>query len=339
MSKVTFYGLSRSGKTCYLCAMSQALSQGIDFGGRTYFTASCNNPFQQAQLDSKFFEMEAGKWPKGTDTNSTYNFDLNYCMRLIQEIQILDYRGGLLNSVNTLDQEAQQAVMDGAVGSGVLLFFIGADTVIKAMNSQAEAMAQINFCNVLHATYRRSDPNWEKTPVMIVITKSDIFDSNHINRDKAKEWVVNRLRSFFGHGTNMTVGITMVSLGRNLNNTNKGELSGDLVVGGTSGNLHIPLLFSAYNFFTQEIERVTGELTDNHSSIGATRAALDHELGRSSFARFFSNNESTIRNTLDYYVQKASISEQKKNDLVSVFNKIGTFLKEGADIYINGEQI
>ena len=338
MSKITLYGLSRSGKTCYIHAMSQALGQGVDLGGRTYFTAVCPNPFQQAQLDAGYWRMTSGYWPVGTDVATLYNFDLNYCMRLIQEIQIMDYRGGLLNTSNPTEAEAQDAILNGAKGSGVLLFFLGADTVIDAMNFDPSAMAQINFCNALHSAYRKNESDWQKTPVMIVISKSDIFESRGINRTQAKEFIISRLRPFFGCGTNLTVGITMISLGRNLTNY-KGEISGDLIVGGTSGNLHIPLLFSAYNFFAQEIESVTGELSASYSSIGATRSALDRELGRSSFARFFVNNESTIRSTLERYERNASASEQKRKDLVTVFDKIGSLLRDGADIFVNGEKI
>ncbi len=338
MAKITLYGLSRSGKTCYLNAMSQALGQGIDMGGRNYFTAICPDPFQQAVLDSGFWQMTDGKWPMGTNESTTYTFDLNYCLRLIQSIEIKDYRGALLNSANPTDSDAQNAIIEGATGSGVLLFFIGADVVIEAMRYNPSAMTKISFCNTLHGAYRKREHAWEKTPVMIVISKADLFESYGIDREEAKQFIVKRLQPFFGRGTKMTVGITMVSLGRNLQNED-GELSGDLIVGGTAGNLHIPLLFSAYNFFAQEIERVTGELKSNQTSIYNTKVALEHELGRSSIARFFVNNETSIRNALESYRRQAYAAEQQKQDMIDVFSKIGTMLKAGADIYIDGELI
>lgn len=340
MAKITLYGLSASGKTCYLTAMSQSLSRGIDMGDRSYFTAICPNPFQQALLDSSFGEMTNGKWPKGNvDKPMTYSFDLSYCLRMIQSIDITDYRGALLNTTNPTEAEASNAIREGARGSGVLLFFIGADVVVDAMNYEPKAMAQIGFCNTLHAEYRRFETNWEKTPMMIVISKADIFDTKGIDREKAKEFVINRLQSFFGRGTKMTVGITMVSLGRNLQHIGEDELSGELVVGGTAGNLHIPLLYSAYNFFAQEIERVTGELQTSQTGIYNAKVALEHELGRSSVARFFVNNETSIRNALDSYRKKAYAAEQQKQDMITVFAKIGTMLKAGADIYVDGEQL
>ncbi len=345
MAKITLYGLSRSGKTCYLTAMSQALGQGIDMGNRSYFTAICPNPFQQAKLDNGFYGMVNGKWPKGTDnekpTNKEmiYTFDLNYCMRLIQSIDILDYRGGLLNTANSLDLDKQQELLKASIGSGVILFFLGADVIMEAMQSNPTAMTQISFCNTLHAAYRKQESNWEKTPIMIVITKADMFETNHVDREEAKQFVIRRLQPFFGRGTKMTVAITMISLGRNLQNTGEDDLSGDLIVGGTSGNLHIPLLYSAYNFFAQEVERVTGEIRSTQSDIYKSKVALEHELGRSSLARFFVNNESSIRNALDSYRRQASMAEQQKKDMIAVFAQIGSMLKEGADIFVDGEQI
>ena len=339
MGKITLYGLSRSGKTCYLNAMSQVMGQGIDMGNYNYFTAICPNPFQQAKLDEGFDEMANGKWPRGTEDTTTYNFDLSFCMRLIQDIEITDYRGGLLNNTNPTSADAQQAILDGTKGSGVLLFFIGADILLKAMESDHIAMRQINFCNTLYMAYQKQEPNWQKTAIMIVITKADILDSNNVNRKQAKDFILTRLQAFFGRGTNLTVGLTMTSLGRNLQNEGNNILSGDLIVGGTEGNLHIPLLYSAYNFLAQEIERTTGELLSDHAKINRQQYALQRELSRSSFARFFVNNESSIRSALGEYQAKASRTEQQKNDLITVFSKIGSMLKKGADVFVDGVQI
>ena len=340
MGKITLYGLSRSGKTCYLSAMCQTMGQGIDMGNRNYFTAICPNPFQQANLDKNYDQMANGKWPEGTGSDSmTYNFDLSFCMRLIQEINITDYRGALLNSANPTDAAAQQAILDGSIGSGVLLFFIGADIILKAMESDPAAMRQINFCNSLYAAYKRQESNYQKTAIMIVITKADIFDSNNVNRKQARDFVLTRLQSFFGKGTNLTVGITMISLGRDLQNTGDNVLSGDLIVGGTYGNLHIPLMYSAYNFLAQEIERITGELLSDQARINRQQYALQRELSRSPFARFFVNNESAIRSALTEYQVQASRTEQQKQDMITVFSKIGSMLKAGADIFVDGELI
>lgn len=339
MGKITLYGLSRSGKTCYLNAMSQTLGRGIDMGNRNYFTAICPNPFQQAKLDEGFDDMANGKWPSGTEDTTTYNFDLSYCLRLIQDIEIKDYRGGLLNNTNPTSADAQRAIFEGAKGSEVLLFFIGADIIMKAMESDSVAMRQINFCNTLYAAYQKQEPNYQKTAIMLVITKADILDSNNINRSQAKNFVITRLQPFFGRGTNLTVGITMVSLGRDLQNTGDNVLSGDLIVGGTAGNLHIPLLYSAYNFLAQEIERIAGELLSDQARINRQQYALQRELSRSPFARFFVNNESAIRNTLGEYQARASRTEQQKQDMITVFSKIGSMLKAGADIFVDGELI
>lgn len=55
----------------------------------------------------------------------------------------------------------------------------------------------------------------------------------------------------FGRGTNLTTGITAVSLGKNLTNEG-GVLEGELDIRATAGNLSIPILFSLYHVMGQK---------------------------------------------------------------------------------------
>lgn len=341
MAKVTLYGLSRSGKTCYLAAMSQSLSKGIDLGGGRFFSATCYDPFQQAQLNMGMAKLENGIWPDGTGDSSDYDFDLDYCLKNIGNITMKDYRGGLLDSVNTLDIDARKALTTEFYGSEVLLFFIGADAIIDAMGNIPEGMRNLSFINTLHSNYRRYNVNYEHVPVMIVITKADIFDSENVNKETAKKFVVEQLSALFGKNTNMTVGITMVSLGRNLGRRSADDSKeinpgGQVDLRGESGNLHIPMMFCAYHFFWQEIVKVKGSLEKNNEEVENARYRLEEELRRSSFARFFSNHESAIRDILERYQNCAKEDRQRRDNLVATFNKIEEFLKRDADIYVNG---
>ena len=69
----------------------------------------------------------------------------------------------------------------------------------------------------------------------------------------------------FGVGTQITAAITAVTLGRNLSNDN-GELEGELIIGPTSGNIHIPILYSLYCVMAKKLEEATSNLRSAESS-------------------------------------------------------------------------
>ena len=73
MGKVSIFGVSGSGKTCYLYAMSQVLSGGaVQDGFKLSIIA--NDPIQERQLNEGYLKMAGGEWPESTSVTTEYDF-------------------------------------------------------------------------------------------------------------------------------------------------------------------------------------------------------------------------------------------------------------------------
>lgn len=334
--KISMYGLSGSGKSCFIFAMSQALSQGVEFANGELMTVITPDPRQMIKLYKAYEKMVKGFWPDGSTMSITYNFNVRKALEKMLEIEITDYRGGLLDSDDDDDIEEQDELFTSFNDSRVLLFFFGADTIKNAFNGDMSARFNFQHFNALYDTYLGSSPNASKTPVLFVISKADMLSPTELA--KAKTFVKEQMKQFFGRGTNLTVGITAVSLGKNLSNY-KGELEGELDIRASAGNLSIPMLFALYNLMAEKIESQIGSISSAQKDIDAGRSALGKELSRSAFSRFFSNHESTIRS---HITSSNRILASRKEDLLKLESSmaaIKSYLLSGAEIYFNGEHI
>lgn len=215
-----------------------------------------------------------------------------------------------------------------------MLFFIGAD-VIKAKNTPQAILNFGQFAS-MYTKYLNESNNGAQTPVMVVITKADLLTQQELAQ--AYETVKDKWRFLFGRGTNLTTGITAVSLGKNLTNEG-GVLEGELDIRATAGNLSIPILFSLYHVMGQKIEASVGKISETESSLNRANGQLNHELSRSSFARFFINKETSIRNQIDAHKANLGRETEILQKLNSSMAAIKEFLLSGAQIYINGERV
>lgn len=332
MEKITFYGLSGSGKSCYTFAMAQALSQGIRFSDGQILTVRCPFPMQMVKLHKAYQQMKNGQWPAGNVESVKYNFNCRLALGKIMDFGINDYRGGLLDTCDEDEIEEQEELFRSFEDSEVLLFFIGADTIKQALNGDDEQQAKLDFMGILYENFL-DRTNDSRTPIMIVISKSDLL--SEVEKIQAKKLVLEALQSMFGTGTNLTAAITMVTLGRNLKN-DQGELEGELIIGPTQGNIHIPILYSLFCVISNRIEESIGKLNSAQQSYASAKNAMNQEMNRSAFARFFSSNEKNIRNRINES-NRAIGSEKEVLDKLSVtISKIKPLLLSGADVYING---
>lgn len=334
MEKISFYGLSRSGKSCYIFAMAQSMSQGLRFPDGRILTVISPIPMQMARLYKAYAQMAEGKWPAGNVESVNYNFNAKIALEKLMSFSLKDYRGGLLDTCDEDEMEEQEELFDSFKDSTVLLFFVGADVVGKAMKGDYDSSFKLSFFSSLYENYadRTGDA---KTPIMIVITKSDLLSQSELQ--KAKEYVKSVLQSMFGKGTNITVALTAVTLGRNLSNDN-GELEGELIIGQKSGNIHIPILYSLFCVISENIEHSIGVISSQELSLGSSHTELVKEQSRSALARFFSSKENTIKSKIES--SNRVISEEKKkllrmNDLL---NLVKPLLLEGAEVYVNGDR-
>lgn len=332
MKKITFYGLGGSGKSCYTFAMAQALSQGIRFPDGQILTVICPIPMQMVKLHRSYQQMKNGLWPAGNVESVKYNFNCRLALNKIMDFGINDYRGGLLDTYDEDEIEEQEELFRSFEDSEVLLFFIGADTIKQALDGDDEQQAKLDFMGILYENFL-DRTNDSKTPIMIVISKSDLLSDDE--KIKAKDLVLNALQSMFGIGTNLTAAITMVTLGRNLKNY-QGELEGELIIGPTQGNIHIPILYSLFCVISNRIEESIGKLNFAQQSYVLAKNAMSQEMNRSAFARFFSSNEKNIRNRINESNQAIDSEKEVLNKLSETISKIKPLLLSGADVYING---
>lgn len=332
MDKISFYGLSRSGKSCYIFAMAQALSQGIKFPDSQIMTVKTPDPRQMLRLFKAYEMMKNGMWPAGNIESYNYNFNVRKALENLMSFELTDFRGGLLDSMDDDDVEEQSKLFNSYKNSSVLLFFIGADNVKAAMQNDFEANFKIEFLNTLYGNYLDS-ANDSKTPVMIVITKADMLAPHEV--EGAKAFVKTKMQEMFGAGTQITAAITAVTLGRNLSNY-KGELEGELIIGPTSGNIHIPVLFSLYCVMAKKLEDTLSNIQSAESSYKSAQKALSHELQRSAFARFFNDNEKSIRDRINSANSLISSEKDKMSKLNATMAMIKQYLLNGAEIYVNG---
>lgn len=334
--KISFYGLSGSGKSCFIFAMSQALSQGIQFSDGELMTVITPDPRQMLKLYKAYEKMVNGYWPQGTDISVTYNFNVRKALELMMSVDITDFRGGLLDSIEEDDEEEQKKLFDSYNESSTLLFFFGADKVKAAMNGDMLARFNFQHFNALYENYLTVSSNGKDTPVMVVLSKADMLTDNE--KTQAFEFIKNQMRQLFGKGTNRTVGLTAVSLGKNLTNDG-GELEGELDIRATSGNLSIPILFSLFHLMANRIEQTVGRISNSESALRSSRNALSKELSRNAFVRFFNNNETSIRSQINNHSTVIGKEKELLNRMNSSMAAIKSYLLSGAEIYINGERI
>ncbi len=331
--KISFYGLSGSGKSCYIFAMSQALSQGVPFSDGELLTVITPDPRQMLKLYKAYEKMVNGQWPAGNVESVNYNFNIRKALDLLMSLEITDFRGGLLDSVDEDDMEEQEKLFSSYKGSSVLLFFVGADKVKAAMNGDPGARFNIQYLNTLYEQYLGFSSNARNTPVLVVLSKSDMLNSSEIA--SALKFLKEQMAAMFGIGTGITAGITAVTLGSNLTNEG-GELEGVLDITPTAGNLNIPILFSLFYVMGQKIEKTIGSIQMSESALSSSKRDLSKELNRNSFLRFFVNNESSIRNRINSQTNAISRDKELLNKLNSTINGIKQYLLRGAEIYING---
>lgn len=265
------FGVSASGKTCFLYAMSQVLRNGVNCGDNLVRMIS-NRPQQQMKLDGGYLKLINRQWPEQTDT-STESFDFSVSMRcngvfgeVIPSLIIQDYRGGILEDMTEDGEENLDNLLDTFRGSSAIIFIIDGKTLIDAMdpddrdvshrdNTKAEeqflARTKIQFVENIFMEYKRVED--EIPPILIAISKGDVFASE-FERENGIRYIKKKLPSIFAIGSKLWAGITTMSLGENLNKDNNGNLTGTLMLD-LEHNIHVPIIFGIYADLSYQYER------------------------------------------------------------------------------------
>lgn len=336
MENVSFLGLSGSGKSCYIYAMSHAMLEGVKFPDKSVLSVTCATMAQMSKMHKAFMQMAQGTWPIGTAETTYYNYVSRIKLKRVMDFQLQDYRGGLLDSEDEDDEEERRKLFESFDGACTLLFFIGADTVLKAMDGNFLEDYKIGKLGIVYEEYLEEKDNAE-TPIMIIISKADMIPAERM--DEAKEYVRNKLQGIFGAGTGLTVALTTISLGKGLSN-NDGELEGQLIVKPTSGNIHIPILFSLYCVMAKRMEQTTSRLDSARTELSSGQTALRHERKRNFFTRIFFSNEKSIASAIENANQDVANEKANLDNCLETLSKIKAMLlnTDNVELYIDGEK-
>lgn len=265
--KVSIFGVRGAGKTCYVYAMSQVMQAGATFGDTT-ISLIANDIKQQSRLNRGYAELADHKWPMGSLKTTVYDFKVRLqhqdeYQEIIPSLLIRDYRGGLLQSEE--DDDELDELLDSFSDSCAVFFLVDGETLLQALdpmdvdprhrepleaNQILSARNQISFVENLFMEYKKR--NHSIPPVMIVITKADLFLNNN-EVECGKKLIKRYLPSVFAKGSGIDAAITTVSLGDNLVKDDQNRLYGQLLLN-TSRNIHMPIIYALYAYLDSVYE-------------------------------------------------------------------------------------
>lgn len=284
MGKISMFGLSGSGKTCFLYAMAQVLREGVCQGDDFKFSAIATEIPDQKALNNGYVEMAInGNWPPGSSETKQYDLHVTVecdgkLVKDIPDLTLHDYKGGIWD-----DNDEQKAdnnrndLMKKLFGSSAILFIVDGRTLLHAMDpndldpshrnvATAEknlmARQEISFGENMFRCFKEysktvTDKNKIKSsqpnpPVLVVVTKSDVFaDASEL--EKGKKLVKKYLPSIFAKGSGIEAGITSVSLGTGLSGKEGEQIGGRLILS-TQYNIHLPMVFGLYAILSESYD-------------------------------------------------------------------------------------
>lgn len=278
--KISILGVRGAGKTCYIYAMAQIMREGVSYEN-TCISMMSNSILQQKKLENGYYTLVRSMWPGGTSDNSDeriYDFKVrienadSYYDDFIPSLLIRDYKGGTLTADGADWMTEFSKLMNFFWGSCAVVFLIDGDTLMNAMDSLdlapehrtvrdpldiLEAKNQISFIENLFLEYKNANVIEKIPPVLIAITKADLFSSED-ELNAGKKLVKRRLNSIFAKGSGVDSAITAVSLGDNLSHEEGHILTGTLKLN-MDGNIHIPIIYSLYAYLDSKYDKCTPE--------------------------------------------------------------------------------
>lgn len=264
MGKISIFGVSRSGKTCYLYAMSQVLQRGAKLGDFR-LSIIANDIAQQAALNSGYLEMAAdGRWPQGNNTTNEYDLNVrvqnaNSFKEIIPSLILYDYAGGVWTNNNPQSVQDRKQLMKAFAESSAIIFLVDGITLLHAMNNNdlhpshrgtasiqeiVDAGQQIAFVENMFKAYKQNGN--KVAPVMVVVTKADVFATSDELKN-GKKLIKEYLPSIFAKGSQIDSAITDVSLGTHLGVGQGNQITGNLSLN-TQYNIHLPIVYSLYAY-------------------------------------------------------------------------------------------
>ena len=251
--------------------MSQVI-KNCNLGNGCRVSLKTNDVAKQLGLDNSGMSMATEReWPKGTDTTTSYDFRIHFQSQdaslQLPSLTMDDYRGGMLNGMGKQDKIDRDSFIESLSDTAVITFLIDGTTVLNAMDEldkdathrgetqASEKLAAINEISIMeNILYQRIQNKTDIPPILIVITKSDVFASKE-ELNNGISLVKDLLSALFSFGNRLFVGITTVSLGSGLDKGDNNSIIGQLDIS-TQNNVHIPMLFAFYAYLDAEYENL-----------------------------------------------------------------------------------
>lgn len=270
MPKISMFGVSRAGKTCFLYAMSQIMDDGARLREDEFrLQIKANNLEQAETLYEGYMKLVQDTWPRGTDETNYFDFRVaiqtkdNYNDCFIPQLTLLDYKGGVWNLNDQQNVAERNNILSQFKDSSALVFLVDGETLLHAMNTDErdtvhrsmsstpqiiDARNKIRFIENIFFEYKRQGIK-VIPPVLVAITKSDVFASDR-ELQTGIIYLKESLSSIFAKGSNIDAAITSFSLGENLSGKEGERASGRFCLN-TEHGIHLPMLFGVYAILSE----------------------------------------------------------------------------------------
>ncbi len=269
MAKISMFGVSRAGKTCYLYAMSQIMDDGAkqrEDGFRIQIKA--NDLEQAANLNEGYMSLVKNTWPQGTNETKIYDFRValqtndEFFDRFIPNITLVDYKGGVWTLNDQTNVKERNNILNEFKESSALIFLVDGVTLLHAMDPNdrdvshrqmsttvtiLDSRNQIRFIENIFYEYKKG--NATVPPVLVAITKADVFSST-MELNMGIRYLKESLSSIFAKGSQIDAAITSLSLGENLSGKEGEHASGKFCLN-TDHGIHLPMVFGIYALLSE----------------------------------------------------------------------------------------
>ncbi len=312
--KITMLGGSGSGKTCFMLAMYNIMSSGVD--GFTFSTDDWDDGIDLEEAWYKLYDGTAiDRWPKGTADSRSYKFALNYGAKRLQTFEWLDYRGGAL--IGRSDDSGLGTLKAHLAGSYGVFIVVPCDILIQNDTRAGHRMHISRIVQLLTETSNSGN----QPVVSLVITKVDIW-TNKFGRGQ-QEKLINQLRELFNplfaKGGNWTVTIIPVTLGEDLcNNPDSAQIAPNAI--------HLPVTFTISELYNGKKDAIQNS---------KQALAVIPPCKVPWWEKMFGSNDIS-RLEIDSKNQK---STNEENAIESVRRIISGIMKAEVPVYKDGERV
>ena len=192
----------------------------------------------------------------------------------------------------------------------------------------------LDLMNTLYAKFLELYPD-DTTPIIFVLTKADLASPEEL--EACKNFIRDNYAAFFGAGTGLTVGLTAVTLGRNLGCGVDNELIGELRIGPSEGNIQIPILFTIFGIYSKRIAEELERNAGFNQALEEQKGTLAEREKRNLFSKLLFGGTSGIKKQIEGTQAMINKSNENLMLMADSIDLIKTKLREGVEIYIDGE--